>query len=107
MSDSDNGHDLDPGEWEALPSDSETEVEFPEFDPTRAIRNPGYPAFAYVPPKEILVQMTVEFPDGVHWEHVERVDFDNSPNMDVHAQAAAMIEEVSETMKNRIERVLD
>ena len=99
MSDSE-AHDLDPGSWDSLPADSESAVEFPEFRGT-----PG--SFIYEPPKEIVVQMTVQFPDGVSWEHVERVDFDQTPTLDVHAQTAAMIEEVTETMKARIERVLD
>lgn len=106
MSDSEEkGHDLDPGEWDSLPTDSESAVEFPEFRESQL--GTGWSGKVYELPKEMVVQMTVQFPDGVTWEHVERVDFDMSPNLDVHAQAAAMIEEVAETMKNRIGRVLD
>jgi hypothetical protein len=108
MSDSDdNSRDLDPGTWDSLPADSESEAEFPEFQQLPEFTG----KVVYLPqpdlPDDLVVEMVVRFPDGVTWEHSERVDFEQAKHLDVNAQAAAMIEEVSEAMKSRIGRTLD
>lgn len=93
--------DMTEGKWESLPADSETQVDYPR-QVVEQFELPAGELAGFSP--DLVVTMTVTFPDGSLWEHSERIPQD--PGIDVVAQADAMVEAVSESMAARLKRAV-